>query len=254
MRQMGRHMAAGKGFPPRDGGAPDDPERTDAELRRAFGSRLRVVKRHAPLVNPGDRERSIFLLASGWACRERQLPDGDRVVLDLYLAGDLIGLDQLFTQDASDSIVALTPAGYLSLEREAFKRFLMQQPAVSLHLVQLIIEERRRLDESRIQLARLNAVERAAAFLLNVYDRLERRSIKGPRGVRERRGGRVEFAFPLTQQRLAEYLGLHPIHVNRTLRTLRINGIAIIESGVVTIQDMKLLKDTARARGSLDID
>jgi CRP-like cAMP-binding protein len=229
---------------------PDDPESADAELRRAFGSRPRVVKRHTPLVNSGDRERGIFLLASGWACRERQLPDGDRVILDLYLAGDLIGLDHLFTEEASDNIVALTSAGYLSIEREAFKRFLMQQPAVSLHLVELIIEERRRLDELRMQLARLKAVERAAACLLNVYDRLERRSIKGPRGVRENRGGGVEFALPLTQQRLAEYLGLHPIHVNRTLRTLRISGIAIVESGVVTIQDMKLLKDTAR--GYLD--
>ena len=239
-------MGAGNDFPPRDEARSDDPEGADAELRRAFGTRPRVVKRHTPLVNSGDRERGVFLLASGWACRERQLSDGDRVVLDLYLAGDLVGLDHLFTQEASDSIVTLTPVGYLSLEREAFKRFLMRQPAVSLHLVKLITEERRRLDALRIQWARLSAVERTAACLSNVYDRLEHRGIEAPCGVRERPGSGVEFPFPLTQQRLAEYLGLHPIHLNRTLRTLRVNGIAIIESGVVTIPDMMLLKDAAR--------
>jgi hypothetical protein len=52
-------------------------------------------------------------------------------------------------------------------------------------------------------------------------------------GLRIERSGRrkrTEFDFPLTQQHLADALGLTPVHVNRTLKMLR-------DSGLVTIAD-----------------
>jgi CRP-like cAMP-binding protein len=56
---------------------------------------------------------------------------------------------------------------------------------------------------------------------------------------------RTRFALPLTQQRLAEYLGLHPIHLNRTLRALREQAIADVGSREVTIYSKGRLRQTA---------
>ena len=46
----------------------------------------------------------------------------------------------------------------------------------------------------------------------------------------------------MTQQRLAEYLGLHPIHLNRTLRALREEAIASVGRGEATIHSMSRLR------------
>jgi hypothetical protein len=85
--------------------------RTDApELQRAFPVRRR------PLACPagdGTRHRRRTARAhapapSGWACRERSLPSGRQAILDLYLPGDLIGLEDIFDERAPDRVMALT--------------------------------------------------------------------------------------------------------------------------------------------------
>src|SRR6185437_4169339 len=147
------------------------------ELLRAFGNRPRLAKRGEVLIRVGETAADLLLLASGWACRERLRPNGDQAVLDLYLPGDLIGLDNLVDEEAVDSIVALTAAGYYTLKRKAFELLLVHHPGVGLHVVQRAVKERRRLDEQRLELAGLNAVQRTAAFLLHICERLQKQDM-----------------------------------------------------------------------------
>jgi CRP-like cAMP-binding protein len=209
------------------------------ELLRAFGNRPRLAKRGEVVIRVGETAADLLLLASGWACRERLRQNGDQAVLDLYLLGDLIGLDNLVDDEAVDSIVALTAAGYYTLKRKAFELLLLHHPGVGLHVVKRAVEERRRLDEQRLELAGLNAIQRTAAFLLHICERLQKQAtnMQAP--------DRTRFALPLTQQRLAEYLGLHPIHLNRTLRALREQAIADVGSREVTIYSKGRLRQTA---------
>jgi CRP/FNR family transcriptional regulator, anaerobic regulatory protein len=209
------------------------------ELLRAFGEKPRFAKRGEILIRVGEPGADLLLLASGWACREHLRPNGDQAVLDLYLPGDLIGLDNLIDEEALDSIVALTAAGYYTLKQKAFELLLLRNPGIGLHVVKRAVEERRRLDEQRVELAGLNAVQRTAAFFVHLCERLQKRGM----GIES--DDRTKFHLPLTQQRLAEYLGLHPIHLNRTLRALREDAIANIGCGEVTIHSMNRLRRIA---------
>jgi CRP-like cAMP-binding protein len=49
------------------------------------------------------------------------------------------------------------------------------------------------------------------------------------------------YECPLTQQELADVLGLTTIHVNRTLSSLRTNGLATFKNGFVELHDRKQL-------------
>ncbi|MEO8244573.1 MAG: helix-turn-helix domain-containing protein, partial [bacterium] len=53
------------------------------------------------------------------------------------------------------------------------------------------------------------------------------------------------FACPLTQYHLADALGLSAVHVNRTLRDLREDGLLTFKDGQVTIHDFDRVVDLA---------
>jgi len=206
------------------------------ELQIALGAKLQIADRQTQISCAGDKNRPIFLLSSGWACRERVVPDGHRVIVDIYLQHDLIGIENLFMFEMPDSIVALTAISYYAISRDALKELLRNSPAIALHIMRLMVEERQRLCWLRTHLARTNAIERTAAFILHLCERLkgQAHAVKCDHGA--------EFNLPLTQQRLADYLGVHLTHLNRTLRDLRTRGVAELEGGGVIIHDVDLLK------------
>jgi CRP-like cAMP-binding protein len=55
----------------------------------------------------------------------------------------------------------------------------------------------------------------------------------------------LSYDFDLTQTDLAECVGLTPIHVNRTLKELREQGLVQFRSGRVTIHDWEGLARVA---------
>ncbi|MCJ2100050.1 Crp/Fnr family transcriptional regulator [Methylobacterium sp. E-046] len=57
--------------------------------------------------------------------------------------------------------------------------------------------------------------------------------------------GRVtdnSYTFPLPQTQIAETMGLSDVHVNRTLRDLRAQGLIHLKRRVLTILDVEPLK------------
>ena len=53
------------------------------------------------------------------------------------------------------------------------------------------------------------------------------------------------FRMPMTQQEIADHLGLTLVHVNRVLRRLREAGIVTVQRGVVSVDEMARLSQLA---------
>jgi CRP-like cAMP-binding protein len=83
----------------------------------------------------------------------------------------------------------------------------MADPHVAMSILELAGESRRRADQHMVGLTRLDARERLCAFLLGIYQRLRRRDLIT----------RPTFALPLTQEQIADHLGLTMVHTSRTL-------------------------------------
>lgn len=82
-----------------------------------------------------------------------------------------------------------------------------------------------------MRLGRQTAHERMANLFLELDYRL------GERGLIKDHS----FAFPLTQQMVADTLGLSEVHVNRTLQQLRRDGHIESSKGRVTLRDIGAL-------------
>jgi CRP-like cAMP-binding protein len=101
-----------------------------------------------------------------------------------------------------------------------------------------ILEDALLLDHA-VRLGRLTAFERVAHFLLELQQRLEIAGL----------GDRQRFPLPLTQEILADALGLSIVHVNRTLQQLRRTGLIELRSGVAILVQPDALAKLCDYRG-----
>lgn len=155
------------------------------------------------------------------------LENGRRSILDIFLTGDIVGIEHAVTARASFELKAADVVTY-SFLKPARLRELMADQQIALSVIALVAKQRRRREERIVALTRLNAYARIAAFLLGIYDRLRERELIA----------RQSFTLRLTQDQIADHLGLTMVHVSRTLRRLREERLALVDRQVVIITDL----------------
>jgi CRP-like cAMP-binding protein len=175
------------------------------------------------LLQQGQAVAGPRLLVAGWAWRMRSLPNGQRQVFALVLPGDFIGLCWRPRPRALSSTVAITPVttcdagALLSAVRNGVEDHSGLHEALTLSSRH---DEMRVLDHV-VRLGRQNAVERMASFLLELDQRLRNVGLADDDAM----------PFPLSQDALGIVLGMSGVHVNRTLQTLKRDGMAELAGG-----------------------
>ena len=239
------------------------------ELPKALFSMDLLVRRLAALSPLTDRERSLLLnwqphskcymagsempaapdqvprprlIISGWACRERIMPNGRRQLLAILLPGDLIGgcvnqraLD-LVEVVAISNVRVINVAGLLRAVEEHPDEYTGIARGVSL----LRFCEERRLIDHMVRLGSQPALQRIAGFLLELFQRC--------RVIGYVSAG--SFVMPLTQEMLGNALGLSVVHVNRVMRQLKASRLIDLPGGIVKILDVSGLAQIADLSGS----
>ncbi|MBP0495345.1 Crp/Fnr family transcriptional regulator [Pararoseomonas indoligenes] len=175
------------------------------------------------------------LIRSGWAGAVRTLEDGRRQIFRLLLPGDCIGTSTTPSALAVSTTLALTPVETVELEpvmtalREDPDRHAALATAFALGTAQA---EAGLLDHL-MRLGRQTALERTAHLLLELRDRLAAVGMTG----------RTSFPLPLTQEILADTLGLSTVHMNRTLQELRRLRLLRLDKGQAELLDPTRLAD-----------
>ncbi len=191
-----------------------------ANASKRFPARRELVAEGAPLREPRA-------LLSGWACRQRITIDGRRQILSFLLPGDLIGVCRHSNPIASTSILSLTELILCPVPAADGAEGLAEAYARSGAL-----EEHQFLAQIT-RLGRLDARERMADWFLETRERLMLAGL----------GGGDEFPLPLTQEMLADALGLTSVHVNRTLQGLRRDGLLALRGGMISLPDPQRLEE-----------
>jgi CRP-like cAMP-binding protein len=212
----------------------------EVELIRSLGDRR---EHHGPgkqLVAEGVIARPRFVV-SGWACRQRLMPDGRRQIFSLLLPGDSFGFG---TRPALCSIAALTAIDTMDAGAllEAVRRG--SAPGVGRALAAAETLEDALLLDHAVRLGRMTAFERVAHFLLELQQRLEIAGL----------GDRQRFPLPLTQEILADALGLSIVHVNRTLQQLRRAAMLELRSGVAILLEPEAMARACHYRATTTLE
>ncbi len=194
----------------------------DRQLSRPVGARL---------IQPGPADGFFYTLFSGWAFRSIRLPDGARQILEFLLPGDVFGLQVAFLGDWDYEVTALTRVVLCRLRAPSLGELCTRFPALTLALIQTLIEDKRRADGRLAVLGRALGPQRIAFLLMELTERLE---LAG-----EVRDNGCEF--PLRRRHFADATGLSGTHVSRSLAELRAKGIAHVADGRLTIVDRTLL-------------
>ncbi len=192
--------------------------------RQALGvaveSKRRVAARKEVLAE-GEPIRRASVLLSGWACRVRELKDGRRQILGFVLPGEMIGRYQYAQPRAPAAMLALTELVLCPAPEAVPGSALAEAYAISAAL------EETALLRQVTRLGRLSALERTADLLLELHDRLILSGLANDRS----------FSLPVTQETLADVLGLTSVHVNRTLQVMRRDGLLTLSGGTVSLAD-----------------
>lgn len=166
------------------------------------------------VLNPADEARTVLYVTSGWAFTYRLLNDGRRQILNIHLPGNIIGLGALGRDVAAWGVEALTDLTYMPLLRDLLMARASGKPDVVLKLTLEAARGEILVCERLADVARRSARERVANLLLELYCR----STSSDSGLQA-------VSIPLTQDQIADAVGLTPIHVSRTLRAFKSDGI-----------------------------
>jgi CRP/FNR family transcriptional regulator len=217
------------------------PATTDAlllggcRLRAAFmRTPMRFAGRDTPLLRAGISEPVAIVIRSGFAYNFCALPGGRRAILHTLLIGDFAGLDNIVLARTMENVYAVDRVGYHLLSAAALHE-LVADPCISTFLLAQMAETRWRADRLAASIGRLDAHARLCVMLLDIHDRLRHRGLIN----------RPTFNLPLTQEQIADHLGLTLVHVSRTLRRLREEKIVLVNCRTVIIQDIARMRELA---------
>ena len=192
------------------------------------------------LIHEGQVDAPLFTLLGGWAFRFKTLSDGRRQILNFLLSGDFIGVQQKMGDGAAHGVVTLTDAVFCVFQRDALWELHRQEPSMGFNVTWLTAHEESVVDETLLSVGRRSAEERIATLLVLLYKRAAAlQADNGASGV----------PFPLTQQHVADALGLSLVHTNKTLRKLERRGLHALIDGRLHLRDVKALVRLADVYG-----
>jgi CRP-like cAMP-binding protein len=207
----------------------------EEEVLRALVSETRDVPAKKTIIRAHQRLTTSTLLLEGLMCRYKDLSEGQRQITELHISGDFVDLHSFTLKHLDHNIMALTPCRIAVVPHERLRALSHEQP----HLTRLYWFTTN-MDaavhrEWELSLGRRSAIARIAHLLCEMHVRL------GLVGLTNGMG----FRLPLTQIDLAECVGLTPVHVNRTLKLLREQGVADLRRGRAIILDFTRLQALA---------
>lgn len=206
----------------------------EAELRTIEGVKSgdRQLPAGATIIEPGETNAELYTVYRGWAFRYRILSDNRRQILHFILPGDLVGLQSAMFEAAQYGVEALTPVHLCVLPRKEVWRLFGEMPQLAFDVTWLGSREESLVDESLLSVGRRTADERVAALLISLFKRARTLGLTQDN----------IFDLPLTQQHIADALGLSLVHTNKTLARLRRVGMFARAGARFEMRNLKALE------------
>ena len=182
----------------------------------SISSQAESWRRGHDLVRQGERPENVRILLSGWACRYKVLDDGRRQICGLLIPGDMCDLHVSLLNHMDHNVGLLSRARVATVPAADVHALMDRHRPVERALWCASLADEAILREWLVSAGRRDAFARVAHRLCEIRTRLSEV------GLVDRNG---EFDLPLSQEELADSLGLSAVHVNRTLTRLRGEGL-----------------------------
>lgn len=196
---------------------------------------LRKAAPNEYLLTDGQEGRTAVLMHQGWAITHRTLADGRRQILDFVIPGDFCDPCVFVTPVAGFTLTTVTHCSWTPVAGSSLLDLIAESPRIGTMLWWLEAQEQCLLRDHLLAIGRMNAEERLARLICELWTRLKNVELDIADG----------FEWPVNQEVIADATGLSVVHVNRTLRRLEREGIIHRSNHIYHIDDRARLRRIA---------
>ncbi len=188
------------------------------------------------IIREGEKVDDIHLVLTGLAARSKTLRSGERQFMALLVPGDLCDVEVFVLEGMDHDILAMTETVCVLIPADVIEGLLTESTKLTRALWWSTMTDSAVLREWIVDHGSRDALERIAHLMCELL-------------IRYRIIGETtddSFPFLLTQEELADALGMTPVHVNRMLRQLRSQGLIDLKGRTLTVLDPKGLQRVAK--------
>ena len=218
LRQLDRHSRLGQ---------------ADREALLALPCVIRTVAPHTHLVRDGDEPESCTALLRGFAFRHKLTGEGARQIISIHMPGEFVDLQNLFLDQSDHGVQTLTETDVVVIPRGILAALSLARPGIARALwIQTLIDASI-FREWVVNVGRRDSRARVAHLLCEFSLRLEAAGL----------ASNHHYVLPMTQEQIADAVGLTSVHVNRVLMQLGEDGLIQRDRRSVTILDWERMRE-----------
>jgi CRP-like cAMP-binding protein len=208
------------------------------DIERQFRQSVRIAKWRAgdPIFHQGEACGSVFTIQSGWVLTYKVFEDGRRQIIRFALPGDLIGIEGDTVSGMAYGAEALTDVKLCGIKHSVFLGLCARSSQLAMNYASALSREAMAAWNHIGALGQQPAQGRIANLLLELHQRLTARG--GVEGV--------AVSLPLSQVHIADATGLTAVHVCRTLKRMRQEGLLDLQKGRLVLLDQQRLAEIAQ--------
>lgn len=207
----------------------------EIRLLEALEQRPVPYPRNTKVWHEGSESTNFYIVRRGWAYSFRLLENGSRQVLDLFVPGDIIGLREYAYKQRLNGLHTVTDVELCAFPKNQLQAVFASSGLLGQLFFAVAARGQALLLERVINLGRRSARQKVAHLLVELSARMKRAPMLGEE---------IDL-FPLSQALLADILGLSAVHINRTIRGLREDGLIDLRYQAIKLLDVDRLKEIA---------
>lgn len=196
---------------------------------------IRTYQPHSYMVREGERATTCKLIIDGLAYRHKVTVEGARQIVSLHIAGDFIDLEGSLLPRADHNVQVLSTCTMAEVPRAAVEDLIHRHGAVAHAMWVDTLIDASVYREWVVNVGRRDARQAMCHFLCEFGSRLEGAGLAKAHG----------YELPMTQEQLADTLGITPVHVNRVLRELDHERVVVRHKRFIEVPDWERLRKIA---------
>ena len=200
----------------------------------AIIGRRRKVAKDTHLYRIGDKFSNLYAIRLGHFKTFQVSPSGEQQVTGFQMAGELLGMDAICTEDHHCDAIALEDSEVCEIPFTRLEELFGSIPSLLHHFHRMMSQEITREQNVMLLLGNMRAEQRFAAFLTNLSSRYAARGYSS-----------TTFQLRMSREEIGNYLGLTIESISRLLSRLKKQGLLRVANREIELLDLTKLRALA---------
>jgi CRP-like cAMP-binding protein len=207
-------------------------DQADRDILLGLPHNLKKLPASAHIVRDGDEPEFCSLLLSGFAYRYKLTGEGGRQIISVHCAGEFLDIQNSFLGVADHSVQMLTEGEIAFIPPGTIEQLALSNPAIGRALWIDSLIDAAIFREWVVNVGRRDSRARVAHLLCEFSLRLQAAGL----------ASNHQYELPMTQEQLADAVGLTSVHVNRVLKQLGEEGLIRRDRRSIVIVDWNRMR------------